>query len=261
MVSCTLLLFLMPLPAAAKGIVWAQLQCWHVSLLHATVAHGLAQCQVFSCPKVVTFAFAVNCIACRPVCHHRCFSFCWHVTSLWQRRPLLKLLRCCFIVTCKQTSSDNFVLTNSHYRSLICDAVVFSSQITRRLMPSLVCCELIKNRRKKCLVRLCRCFGACYMPATASTGWHWHCSHALPATHLTFIHSYNARSAPCLLNLPQQNIAVISYLHIVAALTGAVLLGNRPLSKPLAGAEYWRFGRHSRQPSLDLQICSIQTPK
>lgn len=53
---------------------------------------------------------------------------------------------------------------------------------------------------------------------------------------------------------PQQNIAVISCLQIVAALTGAVLLANRPLNKPMAGAEYRRFGRRSVYNSVPSRL-------
>lgn len=169
---------------------------------------------------------------------------------------------CHHIPTCHVLHRDNFALTHSDYCFLLCNAVVFSSQTTRRLMPSLVCSELINKRRKKMFGAIVSVY-RCMLHAR-------HCFDRLaltlpprPASHSPDLHPLLQRAVSALPvePPPQQNIAVISYLQIVAALIGAVLLGKRPLNKPLAGAEYRRFGRNSRQPSLGLQVCSIQTPK
>ena len=76
-------------------------------------------------------------------------------------------------------------------------------------MPSLVCFELIIKGRKRYLVRLYRCFGACYMSATASTGWHWNSCHAQPLTWPSSTPTTRGQRPACWTSL-QQNIAVIS---------------------------------------------------
>ena len=72
--------------------------------------------------------------------------------------------------------------------------------------------------------------------------------HAQPATHLTFIHSYNARSAPCPMNLPAPQAKHCGNFMPAncgssdwSSSDGIPTVKQNPMDCP----EYRRFGHHS----------------
>jgi hypothetical protein len=110
-------------------------------------------------------------------------------------------------------------------------------------MPSLACFELINKRRKKKMFGTIVSVFRCMLHAR-------HCFDRLaltlpprPASHSPDLHPLLQRavSALPLEPPPQQNIAVISCLQIVAALTRAVLLANRWLVPNIGGSGAIRF--------------------
>lgn len=79
-----------------------------------------------------------------------------------------------------------------------------------------------------------------------------------PATHLTFIHSYNARSAPCLLNLPPAKhcgnfILAKVWQHWLEELCCETGCYTRCCVMPsIATVHYWQFGRKSWKAHKEL---------
>jgi hypothetical protein len=114
---------------------------------------------------------------------------------------------------------DSFAHANSDSCLLVCDAVASIYQTTRRHIEQaqigsvyfLTQCSVSWTDWQTPQNDLVWSY-ACYMPATASTGWHWHCHHAQPLTWPPSTPTTRGQRPACWTS-PQQNIAVISCLQ------------------------------------------------